>query len=93
MCSSDLGQAVPAGTYHLYAIPGKTEFQIGLNTKVRSWGSMTAKPETDLCRITIPVSRPAEPVEQLTIDFLNTPSLTLRISWSDVQLDLPVTKA
>lgn len=87
------GQAVPAGTYHLYAIPGKTEFVIGLNKKVKTWGSSTANPETDLCRINVPVTVPSEPVEQFTIALLPTGGMTLRILWANVQLDLPISKA
>ena len=87
------GYAVPAGTYHLYAIPGRTAFEIGLNKKVRSWGWSPAKPETDLCRITVPVTVPSEPVEQFTIALLPNDGMTVRIMWSNVQLDLPVKKA
>ncbi|MFM7194770.1 MAG: DUF2911 domain-containing protein [Bacteroidota bacterium] len=87
------GHSVPAGTYHLYAIPGKNEFVIGLNKQIRTWGSSPAKPEADLCRITIPVTVPSEPVEQFTIALLPTGGMTLRILWANVQLDLPVSKA
>ena len=86
------GHAVPAGTYHLYAIPGKNEFEIGINKKVRTWGSSPAKPETDVCRIKVPVTVPAEPVEQFTIALLPNEGMTLRIMWANVQLDLPVKK-
>lgn len=86
------GHSIPAGQYHLYAIPGKSEFVIGLNRKIRSWGFSPAKPETDLCRITVPVTMPAEPVEQFTIALLPNEGMTLRIMWSNVQLDLPVKK-
>jgi len=84
------GHAVPAGTYHLYAFPGKKEFELRLNSTIRAWGSMKAKPETDLCSIKVPVTHLSEPVEQLTIDFQNTDKLTLQIRWADVQLEMPV---
>jgi hypothetical protein len=52
------GKSLPAGKYSLYAIPGKTEWVIILNSQTGQWGikmdgSTTEDPAKDVIRITV----------------------------------------
>jgi hypothetical protein len=87
------GHPVAAGNYHFYAIPGKDAFEMGLNRKIPYWGWSAAKAETDAARISVPVRRPEQPVEQFTIALLPNDGITVRVMWSNVMLDMPVRKS
>ena len=52
------GKSLPAGKYSLYAIPGKTEWVIILNSQTGQWGikmdgSTTEDPAKDVIRVTV----------------------------------------
>jgi hypothetical protein len=47
------GQKLPAGTYSLHAIPGKSEWIVIVSRDAKQWGSYTYKPENDALRIKV----------------------------------------
>ncbi|HYG64752.1 MAG TPA: DUF2911 domain-containing protein [Thermoanaerobaculia bacterium] len=47
------GQEVPAGTYALFAIPGKEKWTLILNRQAKQWGAYFHKPEEDQLRFEV----------------------------------------
>jgi len=51
------GTAVKAGTYTMYAIPGKTTWTVALSSQLNVWGVYFHKDENDVAKVTIPVKK------------------------------------
>lgn len=81
------GNALPAGTYSLYTIPGRQEWTIIIhkNTSLRSIAGGRVKPENDAFRFQVrPVYNPLH-VETFTIQFadIRSDQCQLRLSWAN----------
>lgn len=80
---------VPAGTYTLYAIPVKGQWRLIVSKEVGQWG-VPYPTGKDLGRVPMTMSKPAKPVEQLTISIDDTPAGgTLRIEWGSTAASAP----
>lgn len=66
------GKTVKAGTYTLYAIPGKDNYTIIINKDLNVWGSYYYKEANDVARISVPVTTATDSLEALSMVF--TPS-------------------
>jgi len=86
------GQAVPAGSYELFTIPGKDHWTVILNKEQGGWGSNTYKPENDVTRVTVTPSA-AEPCEWMTLGFedLGAASGSLVLRWEKLRVAVPIT--
>ena len=75
------GAALPAGTYGLFAIPGKDEWTIIVNKIANQWGAYSYKQADDVLRVTAKPVALAQPVETFTIDIndLRDQSATLNL--------------
>jgi len=85
------GQAVAAGSYALYAIPGKTQWTIVLNTSTDAWGNDGFDKKKDVAHVTVkPVA--AGPRERLTYLFSNTSDegTRLDLEWDKVRVSVPI---
>lgn len=60
---------ISAGTYSLYAIPGKDEWTIIFNSKLDTWGAYEYDESKDVARIKVPAGKTASEVEAFTITF------------------------
>ena len=82
-----------AGKYALFTIPGKTGWEVTLNTAVRSWGSFKYKKDEDVLRITVKREAQAKKTELFTIRIGNTnkTSCELELLWDSVSVKVPVT--
>src|ERR1700741_4042036 len=47
------GKPVPAGSYALYTVPGKTSWQVVLNTSTDAWGNDGFDPKKDVLRVSV----------------------------------------
>ena len=83
------GQAVPKGTYALFAIPEEKEWTIILNSQLGQWGaySYDKNKDKDVLKIKVPVKKLSDPVEQLTI---KPEASALVISWDQTQVSVPL---
>lgn len=85
-------QAVPAGTYSLFTIPGKKSWTFILNRNPKLWGAGGYDPALDLLRFDVKPERTKDTTETLTIDFsgfhANGADLTIR--WDRTQIRVPV---
>ena len=61
------GQALPAGTYSLFTIPGPSEWTIVFNKTAKQWGAYDYKAADDVLRVKVKPTTVATPVEQFTI--------------------------
>jgi len=82
------GTAIPAGTYELFTIPGRTEWTVIVHKNMSQWGAYTYDAKNDVTRITARPVALAEPVETFTIDFndLRDESATLNLTWEKTRV-------
>lgn len=86
------GQALKAGEYALYTVPGENEWEIIINKGSANWGT-NYKQEDDVFRVKVKPMRLNETVENFTIQFANVkPSSTdLQIMWDKTAVAVPIT--
>jgi hypothetical protein len=86
------GNALPVGTYALFAIPGEDTWTIIVNKDWQQWGSYFYKPENDLFRFEVPAKR-GEFTEWMTFELIPFDPTTLRVdfSWERTRWSFDVT--
>lgn len=84
------GHDIKAGTYTLFAIPTETQWGIILNAELGQWGAYSYEEHAakNVARITVPVNRLEQVVEQLTIRFAEDNSMI--IEWDKTQVTVPL---
>lgn len=87
------GKAVPAGTYSLFTIPGKTEWTIILNKNSKLGGTNGYTETEDLMRFKVKPVTKAEKTETFTIDFANLKNnqVTIELIWENTAVAFDVT--
>lgn len=89
------GKKIKAGVYSLYVIPTETEWMLIFNSDLDQWGAYSYKQDLDVLRVTAPVKKSEELIENLTIQFkkagdkVNESSMI--IAWDNTQVEVPVT--
>ena len=84
------GKTIAAGEYSLFSIPGEKEWVFILNKTAKQWGAYSYKPEDDLIRFTVPVTKAPRFSETLTLNFTdvtNTACL-LQMDWENTEASL-----
>jgi tetratricopeptide (TPR) repeat protein len=86
------GQALKAGEYALYTIPGENEWEIIINKGSANWGT-EYKQADDLFRVKARPIKLNETVESFTIQFGNVKptSTELQIMWDKTAVAIPIT--
>lgn len=87
------GESLEKGTYKVYAIPNQDSFDIIVNTSLGDWGAFEPDHSMDILTTKIPVVKSAS-VEQHTITLKEvvTGSALIVVEFSDVRLEIPVSK-
>ena len=82
------GQALSAGKYALFTIPGASEWTIIFNKTPNQWGAYKYDAKQDALRVKVKAQKTAAPVEQFTI----TADKSGRVSllWENTQADFVV---
>ncbi|MGA9524105.1 MAG: DUF2911 domain-containing protein, partial [Myxococcaceae bacterium] len=86
------GKEVPAGTYALHTIPGKSSWTVILNSDVNAWGSYSYDQKKDVIRIQVkPETMPALR-ERMTFLFSDATDngAKLDFEWEKVRVRIPV---
>lgn len=86
------GTKVPAGTYALYTIPGKTTWTVILNKNPNAAGTRGYDQKNDVARTTAtPAQSPAR--ERMTFLFANTTddATRLDLEWDTLRVSVPIT--
>ena len=88
------GEAVEAGTYALFTMPGETEWVLILNSDAKQWGGYNHDPEMDVLRATVPAMSIPN-VEQLAFSFedVTATSSELVMRWADREVRVTVEPA
>ncbi|MCW5959104.1 MAG: DUF2911 domain-containing protein [Pyrinomonadaceae bacterium] len=88
------GNALKAGTYALYTIPGEKEWTIIIhtNTKHRSIAGDVYKQSEDAFRFTVKPAKTSNFIETFTIEFthITTNSCHLKISWENTEVKFEI---
>jgi Protein of unknown function (DUF2911) len=76
---------VVAGTYSLFTIPNEKEWTLVLNKTAKQWGAFKYDAAMDYGRAPMKVSKPAAPVEQMTIaiEKKNDHEAVLKVMWDE----------
>ncbi|PWK29238.1 Protein of unknown function (DUF2911) [Arcicella aurantiaca] len=87
------GVAVKAGTYVLYSIPNKDEWEVILNKGLNNWGIDGYKADEDVARFKVkPMALPMS-IETFTIQIANVmpASADIQVMWEKTAISIPVT--
>ncbi|MBC8109741.1 MAG: DUF2911 domain-containing protein [Verrucomicrobia bacterium] len=86
------GNAIKAGDYALYTIPGKMEWEIIFNKGVNNGGTNGYKKEDDVVRFKVKPMTIATPVETFTMQIanVNANSCEIHIIWEKTAVAIPV---
>ncbi|MDP2042227.1 MAG: DUF2911 domain-containing protein [Algoriphagus sp.] len=86
------GQLVPAGSYALYAIPGKNDWTIILSKNTKLWGAIGYKPEEDQLRFNVESSKTSKKYETFEIAFNNFTdnSAVVSMKWEYARVDFKI---
>ena len=82
------GAAVKAGTYTMYAIPGKTTWTVVLSSQLNVWGVYFHKDENDVAKVTIPVKQTEENLDVFSIAI--DEDMTINMGWGTTLIRIPV---
>jgi hypothetical protein len=87
------GNVLDTGSYAVYTIPGKENWEIIFNKGVSNWGTDGYKETEDVLRITVPVHKLKKEVETFTIAFENMkPSACdIHLIWEKTDVSFSVT--
>jgi hypothetical protein len=84
-------QPLKAGTYSLFAVPGKEKWTIIVNSDVGLWGAYNYVQTLDVMRFEIPVTQNTVNFEAFTMQFDQKNELAeLLIMWDTVKLSIPL---
>ena len=88
------GKDVPAGTYALFAIPGKDKWTFIVNKNAKQWGAFKYQQTEDLLRFDV-VPQPGNAVETMTFSIVSKApaSASVEMEWAKVKTAFSVTEA
>ncbi len=92
------GLKVPAGSYSLYTVPGKTDWEVVVNRSITQWGEESNyTPEVkkqELGRATVKAETMSAPVEMFTIraEPASGEAKALVLEWETTRVRVPVGK-
>lgn len=86
------GEALQAGRYRMYAVPGKEAFEVILNTELDVFfGISEANPELDVISVSAPVTMKSENTEQFTISFTSdSTAIQMNFDWGNTSFSVPI---
>jgi hypothetical protein len=86
------GLAVPKGDYTVFTLVNVTPWQLIINKQTKQWG-LTFKPDMDLGRVPMTVTKPAAPIEtfKITLSAAGGNKGKLQLEWENVIASVPFT--
>ncbi|UEG48622.1 DUF2911 domain-containing protein [Ferruginibacter lapsinanis] len=87
------GKKLDTGSYVLYTIPGKQNWEIIINKGLSNWGIDGYKESEDVARFTVEPKKIKPAVETFTMEFANVKaeSCELLITWEKTAVTIPIT--
>ncbi len=85
-------KTIPAGSYGLFTIPGKTEWTIIINTNSKGWGSFDYKQAEDIVRFKVAPQATGSSTETFTIsiDNITAQTATISLNWGKTKVNIPI---
>ena len=86
------GSELEAGTYVIYAIPGKDMWDVIFNKGVNNWGTDGYKEAEDVVHVKVKALKASNFAETFTMQIINVAAETceLHMTWGKVQLAVPI---
>lgn len=86
------GKLLDTGSYVLYTIPAKENWEVVINKGLTNWGTDGYKESEDVVRFKVKSMKMGTPVETLTMQFANIQpeSCELHIMWGNVAVAVPM---
>ena len=86
------GTELEAGTYVIYAIPGKDMWDVIFNKGVNNWGTDGYKEAEDVVHVKVKAQKAANFAETFTMQIINVAAETceLHMTWGNVQVAVPI---
>ena len=86
------GTELEAGTYVIYAIPGKEIWDVIFNKGLNNWGTDGYKEAEDVVHVKVKAQKTINFAETFTMQFANIASETceLQMAWAGVQVAVPI---
>ncbi|MBT8187634.1 MAG: DUF2911 domain-containing protein [Croceitalea sp.] len=85
------GEAVKAGTYSLFTIPGKGEWTVILNKNLNQWGAYSYDEAADVVRVSSATSTDGESLEAFSMAFKEVDGGThLIMGWDTTRVATPI---
>ena len=86
------GAELEAGTYVIYAIPGKDMWDVIFNKGVNNWGTDGYKEAEDVVHVKVKAEKAANFAESFTMQIINVAAETceLHMTWGNVQVAVPI---
>ncbi|MFT4831663.1 MAG: hypothetical protein ACI815_001313 [Psychroserpens sp.] len=93
-----MDKSLPAGTYSLWTIPNKDQWEIIFNKDIPGWGvtilsggkETTRKPKEDIVNVMVPTTHIAAPLESFTIAFEGNEPTLLTMAWDQTKVSIPI---
>lgn len=84
------GEAIPAGQYALYTIPGKGEWTVIVYANTELWGASGYDSKDDVARFTVKPETLGHAVESMTftVDSLRNDSAVLYLDWDQTRVPM-----
>jgi len=84
-------EAVEAGTYSLFTIPGKNKWTVVLNEELNQWGAYNYDESKDIASIEVKPKQTAATVETFSITSKKAKvGYHLLLGWDDTYIEIPV---
>ena len=86
------GTKLDSGTYVLYTIPNKGEWEIIINKGLTNWGTDGYKESEDVVRLKVPATKMGSSVENFTMQFadVKNESCELHLMWGKTAVQIPI---
>ena len=86
------GKEVPAGSYALYSIPGKSDWTLVLSKNTQLWGAIGYDAKDDFLRFNVPVGKTSKKYETFEISFNNLTdnSADVSLKWETTRVDFKI---
>jgi tetratricopeptide (TPR) repeat protein len=86
------GTELEAGTYVIYAIPGKDMWDVIFNKGVNNWGTDGYKEAEDVVHVKVKAEKASKFAETFTMQIINVAAETceLHMTWGNVQVAVPI---
>jgi len=87
-----VNKPIQAGSYRMYAVPNQTSWQISLNSELGKFGYFEPNYALDVAKVEVPVTRPPDETEQLTITFEpDSSGVIMNVKWDKTLVQVPIT--